>query len=247
MGPGAGTATRARLLEAAKLLFSERGYQATSTRALAAHAGCNVAMIKHYFGSKEGLFRELVASRIRETSAELESILALDLPAEERLRRHVDYMVDLLERDRDFLRIVLRELMADDCRFVDDLAPLIERNLRLFEKLLAAARAEGRLRDVEPGLAAMLLMAMIHHYFLHYPMASRIHGPATPERIRELKRNILEIFLGGAFQDARREARRGRGERAKKRPPAARASLARTSARTRSPTPPAPVGSRRKA
>src|SRR3954471_20230662 len=49
-GPG----TRERLLGAAISLFSEQGYSATGTRAIAARAGCNVALISHYFGSKEG-------------------------------------------------------------------------------------------------------------------------------------------------------------------------------------------------
>jgi AcrR family transcriptional regulator len=49
----AGPGTRERLLEAASSLFSEQGYAATGTRAIAARAVCNVALISHYFGSKD--------------------------------------------------------------------------------------------------------------------------------------------------------------------------------------------------
>jgi AcrR family transcriptional regulator len=36
-------------------LFAERGYEATSTRAVAVAAGVSPALVTHHFGSKEGL------------------------------------------------------------------------------------------------------------------------------------------------------------------------------------------------
>ncbi|GAB3512783.1 hypothetical protein GCM10027575_28640 [Phytohabitans suffuscus] len=46
---------RARLREAALRLFAERGFEATSARAVAAAAGLSPALVIHHFGSKEGL------------------------------------------------------------------------------------------------------------------------------------------------------------------------------------------------
>lgn len=53
--------TRAALLAAARLRFARDGYEATNLRDIAADAGVNVALIPRYFGSKEGLFRAVVA------------------------------------------------------------------------------------------------------------------------------------------------------------------------------------------
>ena len=47
--------TRADLIAAGLHLFGRDGFAATSTRALAAQAGTNVASIAYHFGSKEGL------------------------------------------------------------------------------------------------------------------------------------------------------------------------------------------------
>ncbi len=47
--------TRAALVEAGIKLFGERGFEATSTRDLAAAANANVASIAYHFGGKEGL------------------------------------------------------------------------------------------------------------------------------------------------------------------------------------------------
>ncbi|NUS43162.1 MAG: TetR/AcrR family transcriptional regulator [Mycobacteriaceae bacterium] len=48
--------TRQAVLDAARPLFAERGYQGTSVRAIAAAAGVDPAMISHHFGGKAALF-----------------------------------------------------------------------------------------------------------------------------------------------------------------------------------------------
>src|SRR6266851_10103129 len=89
-----GLGTRERLLGAAISLFSEQGFAATGTRAIAARAGCNVALISHYFGSKEGLLREVIVRGIATVGDELRALRAAPVSPEVRLARFVDYMVD---------------------------------------------------------------------------------------------------------------------------------------------------------
>lgn len=64
------SATRMRLLDAAEQLFAERGIDATSLRAITAAAGANLASVNYHFGSKDALFREVVARRIGPINAE---------------------------------------------------------------------------------------------------------------------------------------------------------------------------------
>ncbi len=51
-------ATRAAILEAAKAQFARFGYDSATLRDIAAEAGADVALIKRYFGGKEGLFTD---------------------------------------------------------------------------------------------------------------------------------------------------------------------------------------------
>jgi AcrR family transcriptional regulator len=53
-------ATRASLLDAARLAFTRHGYEAAGVREIADMAGADKALITRYFGSKEGLFVEAV-------------------------------------------------------------------------------------------------------------------------------------------------------------------------------------------
>ncbi|MFC4007483.1 TetR family transcriptional regulator [Nonomuraea purpurea] len=55
-------ATRARLLEAARLRFAREGYDATSVRDIAGDTGVDATLIFRYFGSKKGLFDEATAA-----------------------------------------------------------------------------------------------------------------------------------------------------------------------------------------
>ncbi|MBU8856127.1 MULTISPECIES: TetR family transcriptional regulator [unclassified Micromonospora] len=53
--------TREAILAAAREAFAERGYDAASIRAIAAAAGVDPALVHHYFGGKEELFRAATA------------------------------------------------------------------------------------------------------------------------------------------------------------------------------------------
>lgn len=53
-------ATRNDIIEAAKFVFTDKGFDQAGTREIADRAGVNIALISRYFGSKEGLFNETV-------------------------------------------------------------------------------------------------------------------------------------------------------------------------------------------
>lgn len=55
--------TREAILDAAGTLFAERGYDGASLRAIAAAAGVDPALIRHFFGDKQTLFMTVVADR----------------------------------------------------------------------------------------------------------------------------------------------------------------------------------------
>lgn len=54
-------ATRRRILDAARDLFGEHGYDGVTVRMIAAHAEANTALVHRYFGSKAALFGEVLA------------------------------------------------------------------------------------------------------------------------------------------------------------------------------------------
>ena len=64
-------ATRAAILQAALQIFSEHGFQASSTRDIAARAQVHHALIKYHFNNKDDLWREAVKFLFRRQAEEL--------------------------------------------------------------------------------------------------------------------------------------------------------------------------------
>src|SRR5208282_378901 len=57
--------TRERILKAAERLFAERGYEATSVRAIVGKARVNQAAVNYHFAGKDGLYREVLRASFR--------------------------------------------------------------------------------------------------------------------------------------------------------------------------------------
>ncbi|SMP27320.1 TetR/AcrR family transcriptional regulator [Shimia sagamensis] len=54
------TSIKARLIDAGKTLFADRGYAGASVREICKMADASSTMIHHYFGTKEGLFNAII-------------------------------------------------------------------------------------------------------------------------------------------------------------------------------------------
>jgi AcrR family transcriptional regulator len=94
--------TRERIMKAAERLFAERGYDATSIRAIVAKARVNQAAINYHFDGKDGLYREVLRTAFRAlTEQQLE---------------HADEMKAMSREAAlvEFIRRQLRPLMGRD-------------------------------------------------------------------------------------------------------------------------------------
>lgn len=56
--------TQKRILDAARTLFAERGYDRTTIRGIAAMASTDPRLVSHYYGSKEQLFATAVRHQV---------------------------------------------------------------------------------------------------------------------------------------------------------------------------------------
>lgn len=100
--------TRSDILAAARALFAENGYAATTTGQIADAAGVTVGALFHHFDGKPGLFRDV----FEQIQSELEAtIRAAAEPAGEVLEAFLLGFRSYLEfaRRREFYRIVMLE------------------------------------------------------------------------------------------------------------------------------------------
>lgn len=62
------------ILKAARTLFAKKGYEAVSVREIAKESGQNISMISYYFGSKEGLYKQILSDHMVNVSGEVRKI-----------------------------------------------------------------------------------------------------------------------------------------------------------------------------
>ncbi|MER7793523.1 helix-turn-helix domain-containing protein [Streptomyces sp. NPDC097640] len=163
---------RARLREAALELFAERGFEATSTRAVAAAAGLSPALVTRHFGSKQGLraaVDEYVLGRIGEALGGLDAEGA-DGGA---LMASLGEVSARLFGADPVLRGYLRQALLEDS----------EASAALFGRLLRGARRElERLREAS-GQAATGPRA--DEEWAPFQLLCLILGPLLLERVMQ--------------------------------------------------------------
>jgi len=85
--------TRAKLVEAAGVVFAERGFEAATVREICQRAGANVAAVNYYFRDKLGLYTEVLKESIRAGQGEaMQEALAGAKTPEEALRKLIKGM-----------------------------------------------------------------------------------------------------------------------------------------------------------
>jgi len=94
-------ATRAQLLDAGLVLFSRRGFDGVSTRALATAAGVNQAAIPYHFQSKEGLYHAVAHRIVDMLRVEVQPVI------DEVRQRHGSGVTDLRTAREDVIALVL--------------------------------------------------------------------------------------------------------------------------------------------
>lgn len=66
-------ATRRKLVETARQLFTQHGYAATATEVIVAQADVTRGALYHHFGSKEGLFHAVIYEVLRDAAMQIET------------------------------------------------------------------------------------------------------------------------------------------------------------------------------
>ncbi|WP_327329622.1 TetR family transcriptional regulator [Streptomyces sp. NBC_01201] len=171
--------TREAIVSAARGLFLERGYRRTTLRAVAGAAGVDPALIAHHFGSKKGLFADVMRFQCANALA-TEDVLGGDratLPD-----RLIDAVTDLWE-DADF-----QQLTTQGDEAAEAIREYLERELldRLVEFL------GGRDATVRATAVVTILGGLIYTRYLN-PLPT--HAALTPSEARRMLAPSLHAAL----------------------------------------------------
>jgi AcrR family transcriptional regulator len=189
------------LLDAAEHEFAARGFTGVRLRDIADAAGVQSALIHHYFGDKQGLYRAVLDRVLLPTSTESWTLLGsgrdldglLDGFAEMLLRFHAEH--------HNLLAILRHEAVSGS----DVLSEITrERTLPVISALRAVlvdAQARGQIRaDIAPEEIIVAGMSMVAYPFLEAQMLSIVMPSVVgtdDAALARRKRAIVAILLEG--------------------------------------------------
>ncbi|MFD0022394.1 TetR/AcrR family transcriptional regulator [Streptomyces sp. NPDC058382] len=178
--------TRESIVLAARALFLERGYRATTLRAVAGAAGVDPALIAYHFGAKKGLFADVMQFQCVSALA-VDEVLGGDpatLPG-----RLIDAVTDLWE-DADF-----RRLSSGGEEAAEAIREYLERELlgRLVEFL------GGRDATARATAVVTVLGGLIYTRYLN-PLPTP--AALTPAEARSALTPVLRAALGPRVRTA---------------------------------------------
>jgi AcrR family transcriptional regulator len=193
---------RERLLEAARELVIDVGFDRASTKDIAERAGVNPAMISYYFENKAGLGQEMMRAAVAPLIERLEKFASNAGPRLGVSDFMRTYMQTIAEHP-SLPQLIVREVLPVNGRFrnvfFDELAG---KAAVLLPAAMRRARAEGQLRaDADDTLAALSLLSLAAFPFVAAPVIQAalqvdLEDPAFQERlithsIRVLERGLL--------------------------------------------------------
>jgi AcrR family transcriptional regulator len=206
--------TRARILDAAELLFLEKGFRGASLRALTTAAGVNLAAVGYHFGSKDELLCAVLERRIEPVNRE--RLRRLDA-VEARWRRGEPRALEPILAA--LLEPAFAAMRADgESR---DIATLLysephERMPQLIERLFgecarrfhaAVSRVLGR---ADPSALAlrfqMVIGAMLHFLGGRHRLSPKLLGVAVDDSERAVLDELIAFLAAGLRAPARRKS-----------------------------------------
>lgn len=103
--------TRSKILEAAMLLFSDRGYDSVSVNEIEKNAGVHRGLVSYHFGNKESLWKAVASNRFDQMRTEFQQRLELlqEVSKEERLALIVRFYVHFNARHPEVSALMSQE------------------------------------------------------------------------------------------------------------------------------------------
>ncbi|WP_344596264.1 helix-turn-helix domain-containing protein [Streptomyces violaceusniger] len=191
--PLRGARARAAILEAAGRQFMAEGLRRTSIEAIAAAAGVSRPTVYAHFASKDEVFRTIVSELHDEHLAAMEAAVDSAQPIADRL------YAALVARFVPFVTLTASaehgaEFLDENNRVCGDInQEAHKRSLRLLERLLADADADGELvlttAALSPALAATL--------FYDAARGAKDDPTVTPTAYRQQLRRLVTVLARG--------------------------------------------------
>ena len=189
--------TRTRLVEAAREVFAEFGFQGATVREICRRADTNVAAVNYHFGNKYELFSEALnfngIKELQITNAKLAACPEIRLASF--IREFMRMLLDENNATRQY-RMMAREL-ADPTPALDKIVAEAIAPLHDFLGQLVCEIADEQIEVIELRRCVYSLLGQCAFYRNAYPVLKRLHPELNydADEIDAIAQHITEFSL----------------------------------------------------
>ena len=193
------TDTRDRILDAARHLFAEHGYDGTSIRDITVAAEANVAAVGYHFGSKEGLYGDMLQSLVGPLARRVEWACRAPRPPLDRIEFVVRAIFDHVRGRPEMPGIIVRE-MAGGREVNPRIITAFGRMFPTLTGVIGEGQRDGTIREGDPVLLALSVVAQPIYLLLARRIIARVAGlevedEATAARMTDHSVTIVRAAL----------------------------------------------------
>jgi AcrR family transcriptional regulator len=162
-----GVETRARLLDAAKQIFEERGFLDTRISDIADAAGLSHGAFYHYFDSKEQIFREIATSLDDRLSEPMESIILAPgstVGPRDRLLIGIHRHLERYREEARMMGVIEQVARYDEHVFAVRAAANIRHRKQIADSIRRMQRKRLADPTIDPEISAAALGSMVERF-----------------------------------------------------------------------------------
>jgi len=169
---------RSALLDAAIEELRSTPPQALTLAAVAARAGAHPALIRYYFGNKEGLLKEATRKLVEQAQDITRTKLESDAPFEEKLGERLNAMIAVIRSNPHYHQLVMEKIYAekDAAEGQRLLSQITTRGMGLTLSMLHD-NASTQLRPVDPRFLHITLIGLAQFFASSTPLLHELFGP----------------------------------------------------------------------
>jgi AcrR family transcriptional regulator len=188
------SSARERLLESAKILFSQKGYYATSVEDIVESAGFSKGTFYFYFKSKEELFKSLVEEMHLNIVKRLEVFLERDLPLEDALVEYAKVFLEDIYQNRHIAQIFLFQLLGTNEEFRKLYYTKVSHLRELLTKMVDRAIQRGEINYKDAENIVNLYTGFLRMLVLEYVFKEK---EPDLERVKSLAQEGVKVLFRG--------------------------------------------------
>ena len=163
------------IIAAAAEIFKEKGYQAATTRDIAAAVGIQQATLYYYVSSKEELLYLVVHEPIMHLSEQVEAIAKASWPTRVKLERAIAAHLAAFDENYPHMFVFVRELDNVVQALQDKLQTFPGSYQKLWEDIISQGVATGELRaDLDIPTTALMILGMCNWMYRWYRKGGRL-------------------------------------------------------------------------